>query len=106
MNRPVKWAAELTGVEEVSVLGVADWGYWKDRLRQADQVPAERDGKARILIVAAAARFAWVGFRELSFSVLVSQAGQRSWPESGYLIQAIHAKSKTYKRGDFQEPSR
>jgi hypothetical protein len=106
MNRPVKWAAELVDVEETSILGVADLGYWKEPLRQADQAPAERDGKAQILIVAGAARFAGIGFRELSFSVLVSQPGQLTSQESGYLIQAIHSKSKTYKRKDFLEPSR
>ena len=91
MNRPVKWAAELAGVEEASILGVADLGYWKNHLGQADLVPAQRDGKAQILIVAAAARFAGLGFRELSFSVLVSQPGQPTWRESGYLIQAINS---------------
>jgi hypothetical protein len=91
MNPPVKWAAELADVEEASILGVADWGYWNDHLRQADLVPAERDGKAQILIVAGAARFAGIGFRELSFSVLVSQPGQWTWRESSYLIQAINS---------------
>ena len=60
MDRPVKWVAKLAEVQEVSVSGVADSAFWKDRLRQADLIPVEREGKAQILIVAGTARFAGI----------------------------------------------
>jgi len=91
MDRTIKWAAELVDVEEASVLGVADLAYWKDRLGQSDLVPAEREGKAQILIIAGAGRFAGVRFRELSFSVLVARSGQGPGRGAAYLIQAINS---------------
>jgi hypothetical protein len=88
LNRPVKWAAELSDVEEASVVGVADLAYWKDYLRQADLISAEREAKAQVMIVAAAARFAGIRFRELSFSVFTAQPGHR---QSAYLVQAVNS---------------
>ena len=91
MNRPVKWVAELAHVREVSILGLADLAYWRDRLRQADLVPAERAGHAQILIVAGHARFAGVGFRELSFSALLSTAGAATRQDRAYLVHAVNS---------------
>lgn len=53
MNRQVQWAAKLDHVREVSLLGTAELAWWKDRLAAEELVPAEKDGSAQILIVAA-----------------------------------------------------
>lgn len=91
MSQAIKWAAELRGVKETSVLGRADLSFWEDYLRPADLLPAQRDGNAQVLIVAGAGKFAGIRFRELSFSVLVSQAGPRTWRDAAYLVQAINS---------------
>jgi aminomethyltransferase len=46
---------------------------WRDRLRDAGLAPAERDGRAQVLIVAADSKYLGVPFREVSFSVLVAE---------------------------------
>lgn len=91
MNTPVKWVAELAHVREVSLLGTADLAFWKDRLWKDDLVPAERDGRAQVLIVAADARFWGVRFQELSFSVLVSRNEDGTRQDASYLIRAFNS---------------
>jgi hypothetical protein len=58
-------------VREVSLLGSADLTFWKDQLLNEGLVPAEKDGKSQLLVVAAEMKFMGVRFRELSFSVLL-----------------------------------
>jgi hypothetical protein len=91
MKPTVRFVAELTNVREVSLLGTADLAFWKGRLAKEDLLPAERDGRAEVLIVAAEARFRGVRFRELSFSVLVAghEEGVRS--DGAYLVQAFNS---------------
>ena len=71
-DAPIRYVASLRHVREVSLLCTADWAYWQRRLAPEDLVPAERDGRAQILVIAADARFWGVRFQELSFSVVVS----------------------------------
>src|SRR5262245_16342161 len=75
MNTAVQYDAELAHVREGSLRGTADPAFSTDRLMEEELVPAEQDGKAQLLIVAADARFLGVRFREVSFSVLVSRPG-------------------------------
>lgn len=91
MNTSIKWAAELAHVQEVSLLGTADLAFWKERLRKEDLLPAEIDGQAQILIIAANSKFMGVRFRELSFTVLVSglKAGGRQ--DAAYLVRAVNS---------------
>jgi hypothetical protein len=77
MNRAVKYAAELNHVREVSLLGSADLTFWIDRLAKEGLAPAEEGGMAKVLVIAADARFMGLRFREVSFSVLVAR------PEGG-----------------------
>jgi hypothetical protein len=86
MNTAVKYVADLKHVREVSLLGTADLAFWADRLRKEGLVPAEQDGKAQLLVIAADAKFLGVRFRELSFSVLVSGHGH-----GAFLIQAFNS---------------
>jgi hypothetical protein len=90
MNTPVKWVADLSQVREVSLLGTADLDYWKDRLMKEDLVPAENNGKAQLLIVAADMRFMGVRFQEVSFSVLVLPP--KNQRDACFLVHAFNSR--------------
>jgi hypothetical protein len=70
----MKWAAKLDHVQEVSILGSADLGFWQQQLAGESLAPVNREGRASILIVSAAGRFMGVRFREVSVSVFVAPA--------------------------------
>jgi hypothetical protein len=89
MSAAIKWTAELAGVREVSLLGSADLDFWKRRLEIEGLEPAERDGHAQILVIAADLKFMGIRFRELSFSVLVSPPASGDWRNAAYLLGAI-----------------
>jgi hypothetical protein len=50
-------------------------------------LPADCDGQAKILIVAADSKFMGVRFRELSFSVLVCRQEKGSWQDAAWPAQ-------------------
>jgi hypothetical protein len=91
MDTPVKWAAELAHVREVSLLGTADLAFWKDRLLEEDLRPAETNGLAQLLIIAADSRYLGVRFRELSFSVLVLRQEEGIRRDAAYLLAAYNS---------------
>jgi hypothetical protein len=90
-NKTVKCAGELNHVREVSLSGTADLSFWKDRLKNEDLAPAESDGKAQILVVAADSKFKGVKFREVSFSVLVTDPENGKAQEAAFLVQAFNS---------------
>lgn len=90
MSKPVRWAAELAQVREVSLLGTADLEFWKEKLLQEDLLPSEREGRAQLMIVAADAKFMGFRFCELSFSVEVRQQ-QRDRSDGAYLLRAFNS---------------
>jgi hypothetical protein len=91
MNTSVKWAAELAQVREVSLLGTADFGFWKDQLLKEELLAAESDGRAQLLIIAAESKFMGVPFRELSFCVSVSRPDGGSRQDAAYLVRAFNS---------------
>jgi hypothetical protein len=91
-NVPIKWAAEVAHVREVALLGTADLAFWKDRLLRENLLPAERDGQAQLLIVAADMKYFGIRFRELSFSVLVSPSQEGIGPDAAYLVRAFNSR--------------
>src|SRR5262249_18134525 len=92
MNTSVKWAAELAHVREVSLLGTADLAFWKDRLLREGLTPAESDGQAQLLIIAADSKYMGVRFREMSFSVLVSNREEGPRQDAAYLVRAFNSR--------------
>ena len=90
MKTPVKFVAELDHVRE-SLLGAADLDYWEDRLRAEGLVPAQEGGRARVLIIAASAKFKGLAFRELSFCVLAHRPGEPTSADGSYLIRAFNS---------------
>jgi hypothetical protein len=91
MAVPVKWVAELSHVREVMLLGTADLAYWKDRLRGEKLDPAERDGQAQVMIIAADLKYWGVRFREVSFSVLVRPHEDLTRQNAAYLLGAYNS---------------
>jgi hypothetical protein len=88
---PIKWAAQVSHVREVSLLGTADLVYWKERLRSQNLFPAERDGHCQVLIVAADLKFMGIRFRELSLSVMVSYEANGARQDAVYLVGAFNS---------------
>jgi hypothetical protein len=91
MAMPVKWVAELSHVREVTLLGTADLAYWKERLREEKLEPAERDGQAQVMVIAADLKYWGVRFREVSFSVLVRSPEDLPRPNAAYLVGAFNS---------------
>jgi hypothetical protein len=91
MNAPIKYVAELSHVREVSLLGTADLDYWTARLRTEGLVPAESNGRAQVLVIAADAKFKGVRFREVSFSVFVRVPGGGAGREACFLAHAFNS---------------
>jgi hypothetical protein len=89
--KQIQWAAQLNGVQEVSLLGTADLPYWQQRLAAEQLTPIERDGRAQLLIISAAARYMGVRFRELSFSVLATCPEMPPGQQGAYLVQAYNS---------------
>jgi hypothetical protein len=91
MHTSIKWAAELGHVREVSLLGTADLAFWKDRLLKEELLPAESDGKAQVLIIAADSKYLGVRFRELSVCVLVSRPEENLPKDAAFLVRAFNS---------------
>ena len=91
MEKPIKYAARLSHVREVSLVGAADLGFWKRRLRRESLAPIEHEGGARVMVVAAEARYMGLKFREVSISVLAFASPGGARQEGAYLLQAFNS---------------
>ncbi len=92
MQEPVRWAAQLAGVREVSLLGTADLGFWRNWLAGSGLELDPLADCAQLMLVAAEGRFFGLTFRELSFSVLVRfRTDDRNRP-GAYLLQAYNSR--------------
>jgi hypothetical protein len=93
MNKnKIKWAAELSGVHEVSLLGAANLSYWTKHLAQEGLRPLEKDGRAQVLMIAADARFMGLRFQEMSFCVLASADEFDSSRQEAFLVHAFNSR--------------
>ena len=72
-------------------MGGADYEYWAERLAAEKLTPAKLDGKAQVMMVAAAGKFMGVRFQELSVSVLLSTAVDADLPNACFLVQAFNS---------------
>lgn len=84
----MKYDVQIANVREVSLWGTADLDYWAERLRPFGLHPTVADGRAVMLVVACAARFKGVPFRELSISVSVSRHEGGAGRDGAYLLHA------------------
>jgi hypothetical protein len=92
MYKSIKWAAQLAHVREVSLLGTADLQFWTDWLRTEDLRPAECDGKAQLMVIAADAKYMRLRFQELSFSVMVQPQDSDAPQGAVYLVGAFNSR--------------
>lgn len=76
----------------MSLLGTADLGYWTERLRSEALIPTERDGRAQVMMIAAAAKFCGLRFQELSISVIAHRQADDFRIEGAYLLQAFNSR--------------
>lgn len=90
MNEPVKYAAQVRGVRELSLRGSADLHYWQTRLKPHGLEPLEEDGRARILVIGGNLRFAGLPFREISLSVELERDPDSHFPNAACLLQAFN----------------
>jgi hypothetical protein len=88
----VRYVADVSHVRETSLLGTADAPYWRQRLRGEALAPAECDGNAQILIVAADMKFMGLRFQELSVSVLVRRHEGGDATEGSFLLRAFNSR--------------
>lgn len=89
-SKPIKWAAEVAHVREVSLRGTADLGFWKEWLGRECLVPTEKDGHAQVLIIVGDLKFKCIRFREISFCVFVNVEKDEEKPGGAYLLQAFN----------------
>jgi len=92
MNTRIKWVAEVFHVREVSLLGTADLGFWRDRLLMEDLTPAEKEGRAQVLIISAEMKWVGIRFREVSFSVVVTPPAKGVHRDAVFLVQAFNSR--------------
>lgn len=90
MSAEIKWAAELSHVREVTLLGDADLAYWAERLSGEGLAPLACAGRSRVMIIAAEMVFAGIRFREVSVSVRVVAPGGQSG-EGAWLVRAFNS---------------
>ena len=85
MGTAVRYVAEVAGVREVSLLGVADLAYWRDRLAPGRLAPAEHEGAPD---PRRRGRHAYRGLRftEVSISALVSPPEPGAGPDAAFLV--------------------
>lgn len=88
----LKWAARLSGVREVTVVGTAELGYWRERLRGEGLEPLESEGRAVVQIIGAEGRFLGLVFREVSFSVPVKSRHPELGSAGAYLLRAYNSR--------------
>src|SRR5205814_6281516 len=86
-----RYAAKVGHAREVSLLGSADLAFWRERLSAENLVPAERDGKAQIMILGATMRYIGARFTEISFSVLLSGHEEAVGSGGAFLFQAYNS---------------
>src|SRR5689334_11422240 len=92
INSPgLKYVADCHHVREVSLWGTADLDYWTRHLAGQGLIPAESDGKARILTIAGNMRYMGVAFTEVSFSILLNHPGQSAGHQVTLLAQAFNS---------------
>lgn len=92
----LQFAAEVSEVREVSLHGSCDLDAWRSRLIPTGLTPLARQGRAQLMVVAAAMTWKGTPFSELSISILVEPLPELAGSvgadlprlEQSYLLQA------------------
>ncbi len=90
MPEKIRYAAEVRGVQELTLKGTADLAYWNRLLKPHGLIPLSSDGRARILIMGGRLRWKGFRFREISFSVELQSRITPDYRDAACLIQAFN----------------
>lgn len=102
----IKYIATLSNVKEATLLGVADSGFWTQRLEPVGLTPRERDGRAQLVISAVDSKYMGVRFRELVIAVSAVPVDGPPPKDSLYLVHAFNSSRlfSLIERGWFSTP--
>jgi len=78
-------------VQEVTLFGTVDASYWRNELAQYALHPSIVDGHAEMIVSSTRARFMGKTFRELSFSVFVSNIENAEHRDGVFMFQAFNS---------------
>lgn len=92
MASQIKNAAVVSNVEEVSLQGSADLGYWQEVLKAEQLEPIAAEGKTQILLIAADAKYMGLRFRELSCSVFARDVSGLTNLSGSFLLRAFNSR--------------
>lgn len=86
-----KFHVVVSPVREVSLVGTANLGYWRDKLARHNLHPSEADRRATMMLSACEARFKGIRFRELSVSVFVAREPGSPSRDGVLLLRAFNS---------------
>lgn len=85
----IKYVAEVAPVKEVTLHGLAELSFWRERLKSEELEPIARDDQAQLFISATEARFGGIQFRECIIGVQVQRTkGPAADLPAIYLVHA------------------
>ena len=91
--KPPPYHVTVHQVQEVSLFGSADLSYWRKALVDYALHPAQRNGTAELIVSATRARFMGKCFRELSFSVVVTEMEGTDRRDGVFMFHAYNSSS-------------
>ena len=92
--QPIKYVAEVAPVKEVTLHGLADLAYWRDKLAAENLQPLKSNERAQVIISATEAKFWGITFRELLIGIHVQPtSAMPAGMPAMYLIQAWNSVS-------------
>lgn len=90
----IKYIAEIKGGREVTLIGTADYEYWKDALVREQLAPVQISNRAELLLSAVELTWMGVRFRELSVSISVQEVNEPA--KTGVYLAAAFNTSKVF----------
>lgn len=86
---PIKFVAEVSPVNEVTLHGTADLSFWQDRLRPEKLTPLAENGRAQLFVSGTETRYLGIQFRECILGIHV--APQRQQAQDVPTMYLLHA---------------
>jgi hypothetical protein len=87
----IQYVAVVKNVREVTLFGIANLAFWRERLNLEKLLPFDHDGKADLAISATELRWMGVRTKELTFSISVCVAQAPTMLAGSYLIHAFNS---------------
>lgn len=87
MPQKIRYVADVSHVQEVSLHATANLDFWRERLEPEGLTPRDENGRAALLFIAAQMKWMGVRFSELSISVALPDSA----PAKMFLVQAFNS---------------